>query len=96
MSVVNVLRYSALGLGFLSGVQVEWCLKKEENKAKELEDYNRKLKLIEDAKKEYAKLHPVQKIEPVGKVDNLDNVNLDDPNTDFNTLIESWVGKLSN
>lgn len=96
MSTVNVLRYSALGLGFLVGFQNDWSLKRKAIRTKEIEQYNLQMKLIEDAKREYANLHAVRKVDLLDKVDNMESINLDDPNLDFNKLIESWVVKVSN
>lgn len=58
MSTVNVLRYSALGLGLFFGFRNDMILKCNAKKKEEQAQYDQKLKLVEEAKKEYAKLQP--------------------------------------
>lgn len=89
MSTANVLRYTALGLGFLVGFKTDWSLKSEAREREEEDKYQAQLKLVEEARKEYRKLHPVASL----KSDKVE-VNLDDPNFDFGKFIEETVGSL--
>lgn len=89
MSTANVLRYSLLGLGFLVGVKTDFSLRSEAKHKEEEDKYQAKLKLVEEARAEYRKLHPVKAVEG-GKAE----VNLDDPNFDFGKFIEDSVGSL--
>ena len=89
MSTANVLRYSALGLGFLVGLKTDLSLKSEAKKRKEEDKYRTQLKLVEKARQEYRKLHPVAPTES-GRLE----VDLDDPNFDFGKFIEEAAGSL--
>lgn len=87
---VNVFRYSALGLGFLYGFKTDWSRKSDAKAKQEEDEYQRQVKLVEEARAEYRKLHPV-KVPAVGdKVE----VNFEDPNFDFGKFIEDAVGSL--
>ncbi|EJS42290.1 tim11p [Saccharomyces arboricola H-6] len=91
MSTVNVLRYSALGLGLFFGFRNDMILKCNVKKKDEQAKYEEKLKLVDEAKKEYAKLQPV-----VVQKDLLTttSVNLEDPNIDFEKVILNAVESL--
>ncbi|KAJ2964394.1 hypothetical protein NQZ79_g593 [Umbelopsis isabellina] len=56
-SFVNVGRWSALGLGVLYGFTHNRSLHKLESKNKVEQEYERKERLIEQARAEYAKKH---------------------------------------
>lgn len=88
MSTANVLRYSALGLGFLIGFKTDWSLKSEAKEREEEDKYQAKVKLVKEARAEYRRLHPV--VATPGKVE----VNLDDPNFDFGKFIEDAIGSV--
>lgn len=91
MSTVNVLRYSALGLGLFFGFRNDMILKCNAKKKEEQSQYEEKLRLVEEAKKEYAKLHPVAtpKDTPANT-----SFNLEDPNIDFEKVILNTVESL--
>lgn len=90
MSTVNVLRYSALAIGAAVGLKTDLGLKSEAAKKSEEKEYTDKLKLIEQAKAEYAKLHAPKKVESQssGKID------LEDPNLDYAKVILGAVDSL--
>ncbi|CAI4038185.1 hypothetical protein SMKI_04G5250 [Saccharomyces mikatae IFO 1815] len=91
MSTVNVLRYSALGLGLFFGFRNDMILKCNAKKKEEQAQYEEKLRLVDEAKREYAKLHPVEvpKVLPTTA-----SVNLEDPNIDFEKVILNAVESL--
>lgn len=90
MSTLNVLRYSALALGVVVGVKTDFSLKSEAAKKSEENEYAAKLKLIEQAKEQYAKLH-AKKEAPKTSGEKFD---LEDPNLDYASVILSAVDSL--
>lgn len=88
MSTVNVLRYSALGLGLLVGLKTDFSLKGAAAKDLEEKEFARREQLIAEAKKEYAKLHPAPKAKSSSEI------NLEDPNLDFGEVIINAVNGL--
>ncbi|KAH8555173.1 ATP synthase E chain-domain-containing protein [Umbelopsis sp. PMI_123] len=74
-SFVNVGRWSALGLGVLYGVVHNRSLHKLEAENKVKHEYERKERLIEQARAEYAKLHA--KAADSSVVTDVDNPNFD-------------------
>ncbi|CAI1845360.1 hypothetical protein SEUBUCD646_0B04320 [Saccharomyces eubayanus] len=91
MSTVNVLRYSALGLGLFFGFRNDMILKCNAKKKEEQAQYDEKLKLVEEAKKEYAKLQPAATLKDTPATI---AVNLEDPNIDFEKVILNAVDSL--
>ncbi|GAV26959.1 hypothetical protein PMKS-000420 [Pichia membranifaciens] len=85
MSTLNVFRYGALVTGVLYGFTHDLSLKAAGEKKKEEAEYQKKIKLIEDAKAEYKKLNP-----PKASA----GFDLEDPNLDFAKAIESAVESL--
>lgn len=83
--LIQVLRYGALVTGVLYGFTHDLSLKAEGAKKKEEAEYQKKVKLIEEAKAEYKKLNPPQASS---------SFNLEDPNLDFAKAIESTVESL--
>ncbi|CCE92510.1 F1F0 ATP synthase subunit e TDEL_0E02670 [Torulaspora delbrueckii] len=92
MSTVNVLRYSALGLGLFFGLKNDLSFKTAASKKEEQNAFDAKMKLVEEAKAEYAKLQaPVQKKAEVGSTK---EVNFEDPNVDFAAVILQAVDSI--
>ncbi|CAI4057250.1 hypothetical protein SUVZ_02G4370 [Saccharomyces uvarum] len=91
MSTVNVLRYSALGLGLFFGFRNDMILKCNARKKEEQAQYDEKLKLVGEAKKEYAKLQPAATPK---NTHTTTAVNLEDPNIDFEKVILNAVDSL--
>lgn len=91
MSTVNVLRYSALGLGLFFGFRNDMILKCNAKKKEEEAQYEKKLRLVDEARKEYAKLQPVVTPKDAPKTT---SVNLEDPNIDFEKVILNAVESL--
>lgn len=87
-SFSQVFRYSALVAGILYGFTHDLTLKAEAAKKKEEVEYQKKVKLIAEAKAEYKKLHPVAQSST--------NFNLEDPNLDFGKVVESYIASLDN
>ncbi|KAH3663625.1 hypothetical protein OGAPHI_005026 [Ogataea philodendri] len=81
--------YSALATGIVYGAYHTYVLKAEGEKKQELYDYEHKKKLVEEAKAEYKKLHPVKQTAAPTEA-----VNLDDPEFDFGKFILGAVEKL--
>lgn len=77
---VNVLRYSALALGALVGLRHDLFLRKDATLRQEEDQFQTQTKLVAEAKREWARLHPVKTTESAA-------VNLDDPNVDFAQVI---------
>lgn len=96
MSTVNVLRYSALGLGLLLGLKTDIGLRRTASKKEEQKAYDCKLKLVEDAKAEYAKLNPPVAKDLAAKAGQTQEINLEDPNVDFGSVILQAVDSLKN
>lgn len=91
MSTVNVLRYTALGLGLWCGFRNDLFLRKSAAQRDEEKRYNDELELIREARREYTKLYPVQNSSSSGK---LEDIKLDDPNLDFAQVILQAVDSL--
>lgn len=92
MSTVNVFRYSALALGLFFGVRNDLLFKTAASKKEEQNAFDAKLKLVEEAKAEYAKLKaPVNKKVESGSAK---EVNLEDPNVDFAAVILQAVDSM--
>ncbi|KAM3162501.1 ATP synthase subunit e, mitochondrial [Lachancea thermotolerans] len=90
MSTVNVLRYSALALGAIIGLKTDLSLKSEAAKSSQQKEYAEKLRLIEQAKAEYAKLHAPKQVEKQADT----KLDLEDPNLDYGKVILSAVESL--
>ena len=80
MSTVNVLRYTALALGVFVGFRTDLLNKKTAQKKREELEYERQVKLVKEAKAEWAKLHPKP-------ADESGPINLDDPNLDLGEVL---------
>ncbi|QLL33369.1 hypothetical protein HG536_0E02800 [Torulaspora globosa] len=92
MSTVNVLRYSGLALGLLFGLKNDLSLKSAASKKEEQRAYEAKMKLVEEAKAEYAKSkEPVKSEAESGRGK---EVNLEDPNVDFAAVILQAVDSM--
>lgn len=92
MSTANVLRYSALGLGVFFGLKNDICNKKVASQRAADEEFGNKLKLVEEARAEYAKLH-----KPAAPATgSTKELNLEDPNLDFGAVIVQAVDSLGN
>lgn len=90
MSTLNVLRYSALALGVAVGLKTDLSLRSDAHKQQEKDDLSAQLKLVEEAKTEYAKLHPVKKeVKTAGA-----KIDLEDPNLDYAAVILNAVDSL--
>ncbi|CCK69642.1 F1F0 ATP synthase subunit e KNAG_0C05440 [Huiozyma naganishii CBS 8797] len=90
MSTANVLRYSALGLGVFVGLKNDLGFRSAAKSKKEEEKYQQKVKLVEEARGEWKKLHPPAVVPTSGAA----QVNLDDPNFDFGKYIDGVLGSL--
>ncbi|CDO93857.1 unnamed protein product [Kluyveromyces dobzhanskii CBS 2104] len=93
MSTLNVLRYSALALGVVAGLKTDLSLKSEAQKQQEQKDLDAQLKLVDQAKAEYAKLHPAKK-EVKSAAASETKIDLEDPNLDYASVILSAVDSL--
>ncbi|AWU73959.1 uncharacterized protein C5L36_0A05540 [Pichia kudriavzevii] len=89
MSTLNVFRYSALIAGVAYGFTHDLSLKAAHAKKKEEEEYQRKIKLIAEAKEQYKLAHPPKKDESA-------SFDLENPNLDFAKAIESAIASLDN
>ncbi|KAG0680037.1 hypothetical protein C6P40_003320 [Pichia californica] len=85
MSTLNVFRYGALVAGVFYGFTHDITLKCEHEKKKEEAEYQKKVKLIAEAKEEWKKLNPPKASS---------GFNLEDPNLDFGKAIEDAVEHL--
>lgn len=85
---MQVFRYSALIAGVFYGFTQDLSLKNAHEKKKEEAEFQKKIKLIEEAKAEYKKLNP-PKVSTTG-------FDLEDPNLDFGKAIESAIASLEN
>ncbi|QEU60868.1 Tim11 [Kluyveromyces lactis] len=92
MSTLNVLRYSALALGVVAGFKTDLSLKSEAQKQEEQNQLDAQLKLVEQAKAEYAKLHPKKEIKAAAG--SSAKIDLEDPNLDYASVILSAVESL--
>lgn len=93
MSTVNVFRYSALALGLFVGLKNDIFFRSAASKKEEQNAFEAKLKLVQEAKAEYAKLHqPVSKKTEVSS--DIKEINLEDPNVDFAAVILQAVDSL--
>lgn len=86
--VLQVFRYSALIAGVFYGFTHDLSLKAAGEKKKEEAEYQKKLKLIDEAKAEYKKLHPPAQSSTA--------FDLEDANLDFGKAIESAIASLDN
>ncbi|CAH6721450.1 ATP synthase subunit e, mitochondrial [[Candida] jaroonii] len=83
----NVLRYSLFGAGIVYGAYHRYSLESDVEKQKFLSSFAHEQKLINKAKKEYAKL-------TAPKATTGDAINWEDPNLDFGKALETLVQKL--
>ncbi|TDZ22343.1 ATP synthase subunit e [Colletotrichum sidae] len=83
-SGVNVLRYTALGLGIFYGFTHQRSITSSQKAAAAAKEYERKEKLIEQAKAEFAKKNAPVKAETV-------NQDPMDPNFDFEAYFNNLV-----
>lgn len=88
---MNVFRYSALAAGLVFGLKNDLSLKSEASKKEEQRAYEAKMKLVEEAKAEYAKSK-----QPVSEAGSVSEVNLEDPNVDFAKVILQAVEGMKN
>lgn len=88
MSTVNVLRYSALGLGVFFGLKNDIGNKKSAAQKASDDAFQAKLKIVEEARAEYSKLKA-----PAAS-NQTKEVNLEDPNLDFGSVILQAVDNL--
>lgn len=89
---MNVFRYSALALGLVFGLKNDFSLKSAASKQEEQRAYEAKLKLVEEAKAEFAKSQkPVKTESPSGAVK---EINFEDPNVDFGAVILQAVDSI--
>lgn len=88
MSTANVLRYSALGLGVFFGLKNDMGNKKTASQKAADDAFQAKLKLVEEARAEYGKLHKPSAATQTKEV------NLEDPNLDFGAVILQAVDSL--
>ncbi|KAI8062585.1 ATP synthase E chain-domain-containing protein [Gongronella butleri] len=79
-SLVNVGRWSALGLGVVYGAVHNCSLQKDAEKQRKQADYHHKELLIQQAKAAYAK-------QQASKVDASVELDIEDPNFDFEKYI---------
>lgn len=89
LKFLQVLRWSAIAAGVIAGAYNTQVLKTEGQKKQEAFDFAEKTKLINEAKAEYAKLHPKKEVAST-------EINLEDPNLDFAQVILGAVEKLGN
>ncbi|QLQ80926.1 hypothetical protein HG537_0E02810 [Torulaspora globosa] len=90
MSTVNVFRYSALAAGLVFGLKNDLSLKSAASKKEEQRAYEAKLKLVEEAKAEFAKgKQATSGAETVNST-----FNLEDPNVDFAAVILQAVDSI--
>ncbi|CCF57172.1 hypothetical protein KAFR_0C01790 [Kazachstania africana CBS 2517] len=87
MSTINVLRYSALGLGLVVGFKTDWSLRSAAKRKKQELEYQEQVKLIEEARAEYAKLYSPM-------IAKQGNVDFEDPNLDYAAVIMNAVTSL--
>lgn len=90
MSTANVLRYSALGLGLFFGFRNDIALRCSAHEKAEKVKYENELKLVDEARAQYKKLHGPKEISSSGNIE----VNLDDPNLDYEKVIMSSIASL--
>lgn len=83
----NVLRYSLLGAGVVYGAVHRYSLEGAVKAAEKQAAWDKEVKLIKQAKAEYAKLNPP-------KASSEGSVNWEDPNLDIGQALESLVAKL--
>ncbi|XYA02265.1 F1F0 ATP synthase subunit e, mitochondrial [Meyerozyma guilliermondii] len=90
MSTFNVLRYSLLGAGLVYGAVHRYSLESEVKEQQRISQWNKELKLIKQAKEEYARTHAVAE-KPQASAG---SINWEDPNLDIGKALESLVQKL--
>ncbi|KAF2270410.1 hypothetical protein CC78DRAFT_611312 [Lojkania enalia] len=79
---VNVLRWSALGLGVFYGIYHQASISSRDRLANEKREYEHKESLISQAKAEWARQHSQEQPKSSSA-----NANPKDPNADLNTLL---------
>lgn len=79
-----------MALGVVVGFKTDLGLKSEAAKKSEEKELEAQLKLVEEAKAAYAKLHP----KPVVKASEATKIDLEDPNLDYASVILSAVESL--
>ncbi|PSN63004.1 hypothetical protein BS50DRAFT_637559 [Corynespora cassiicola Philippines] len=82
-SGVNVLRWSALGLGLFYGVYHQASISNREKLAQAEHEYKHKESLIQQAKAEWAKAHPSEAPKPASGA----KVDPKNPNADLNAIL---------
>ncbi|AET41457.1 F1F0 ATP synthase subunit e Ecym_8171 [Eremothecium cymbalariae DBVPG len=93
MSTLNVLRYTALGLGIVFGLKNDWALQGAAKENAESKKLARQLALVNEAKKEYARLSSSKDVEQKTSSSSV-KVDFEDPNLDFGAAILSAVDSL--
>lgn len=88
MSTFNVLRYSFLGAGIVYGAVHRYNLESDVKEQQRLSQWNKEVKLIQQAKAEYAKTQAALKPQSSG------SINWEDPNLDIGKALESFLQKL--
>ncbi|CAR27964.1 hypothetical protein ZYGR_0N04510 [Zygosaccharomyces rouxii] len=88
MSTANVLRYSALGLGVFFGLKNDMGNKKTASQKAADDAFQAKLKLVDEARAEYGRLH-----NPAPTTQSKE-INLEDPNLDIGAAILQAVDSL--
>ncbi|CAK9441108.1 uncharacterized protein LODBEIA_P49770 [Lodderomyces beijingensis] len=92
MSTINILRYSALGLGVVYGAYHRYSLESTYAKQQAAKQWKQEEKLIAEAKALYKKIEtPPQPVKPQG---NASAINWEDPNLDVGATLESLLAKL--
>ena len=84
MSTFNVLRYSLLGAGLVYGAVHRYSLESEVKEQQRISQWNKELKLIKQAKEEYARTHAVAE-KPQASAG---SINWEDPNLDIGKATE--------
>lgn len=87
----NVVRYSLLGFGVLYGAVHRYNLESDAKSAHAQSQWNKEVKLIKQAKAEFAKLNTSKEPTPAAS----GSINWEDPNLDFGKALESLVQKLN-
>ncbi|WLF80269.1 F1F0 ATP synthase subunit e, mitochondrial [Lodderomyces elongisporus] len=91
-ATVNVLRYSALGLGVVYGAYHRFSLESAFAKQQAAAQWKKEEKLIAEAKSIYQKINTPPKQEtPKSQAG---SINWEDPNLDFGAVLESLIAKL--
>lgn len=85
----NVFRYSALAGGVVYGFVNRIYLQSSQEKKDFNNQWNKEEKLINKARKQYAKLTAPPKVEVQAG-----SINWEDPNLDIGQVIDQWLAKL--